>query len=94
MGGGHVGQTQIANGNTSFNPTSLGGGSIMVGKNVGNGPVHQQGWASATGGGFSLGIGLMNLEDLDLMNLDEYDLMNLATQKGTSINEFEAKKGS
>ena len=36
----------------------------------------------------------MNLEDLDLMNLDEYDLMNLATQKGTSINEFEAKKGS
>ena len=42
MGGGNVGQTQIANGNTNFNPTSLGGGSIMIGGNVGNAGVMQQ----------------------------------------------------
>ena len=31
---------------------------------------------------------------MGLVNLEDLGLMNLATQKGTSIKEFEAKKGS
>ena len=31
---------------------------------------------------------------MGLINLEDLGLMNLATKKGTSINEFEAKKGS
>jgi len=35
MGGGQTTQTQNANGQVGFNPTSIGGGNIMVGGMVG-----------------------------------------------------------
>ena len=39
MGGGTSTVGQSANGNVSFNPTSIGGGSIMVGGSVGQAGV-------------------------------------------------------
>ena len=41
MGGGTSTSTSNANGQVAFNPTSIGGGNIMVGGSVGNGPVNQ-----------------------------------------------------
>ena len=68
MGGGSLEQTQQADGNVSFNPTSIGGGSITVGGNVGNGPV-QQGQKGEAGGasvGISASIPMMPLQLVNL----------------------------
>ena len=72
MGGGTSSVDQIANGSTNFNPTMLGASTIYVGGDVGNAGVSQMGSSSATGGSFSLGFGLMNLDNrVDFMRAQD-----------------------
>ena len=40
MSGGNSNSAMNANGQVAFNPTSIGGGHIMVGGSVSNGPVN------------------------------------------------------
>ena len=42
MGGGTSDGTNQANGQVNFAPSMSGGGSVMIGGNIGNGPVNQQ----------------------------------------------------
>ena len=68
MGGGSLEQTQQANGNVSFNPTSIGGGNISVGGSVGQAAV-QQGQKGEAGGasvGISASIPMMPLQLVNL----------------------------
>lgn len=54
MGGGSAGGSQSANGAVAFNPTSIGGGNIMVGGSVGQGQISQGQSTSATGASVGL----------------------------------------
>ena len=91
MGGGKVHQTSQANGHVQANPVVMGGGSMMIGGNVGNGPVTTQHSGGAKGAGVKVDVSMpmpmpvmMNLDEFDLMNLDELNLMNL-NQPTTAI---------
>ena len=84
MSGGKSSSTQNGNGMVDFNPTSIGGGNIQVGGNVGQGTVSQGSTSSATGP--SVGLDLkMSMPGMDgmpgmggqLMNLDSLELQNL-----------------
>lgn len=84
MSGGTSSTSQQANGQTSFNPTSIGGGNIMVGGSVGNGPVSQGSQSSATGPSVGLDLsmpmpmGLMNLQGLQ--GIQVIDLQSLKSE--------------
>ena len=68
MGGGKSQVSQQAGGTVQFNPTSIGGGTIYVGGNIGQGPIMQDGTSMAEGGKFGLDFTfgkLMNLQGLD-----------------------------
>ena len=66
MGGGSCEQSQQANGNVAFNPTSIGGGNISVGGSVGQAGVSQSAGCQAGGAGVSVGV---SMSPMQLMNL-------------------------
>ena len=79
MGGGKVEQNSQANGKVAFNPVVMGGGSVMVGGNVGNAGVTTVHDGQATGSSTSIGVS-MSMPGMPLMNLDNDNiyLQNLA----------------
>ena len=85
MSGGSSSSAQNGNGMVDFNPTSIGGGNIQVGGNVGQGAVSQGSSSSATGP--SVGVDFkMSMPGMDgmpgmgqLMNLDSLELLSLQT---------------
>ena len=83
MGGGEVHSSSQANGEVSANPVIMGGGSLMIGGNVGNGPVTTSHSGMAKGAGVDLSVS-MPMPMPVMMNLDELDLMNL-NQPTTAI---------
>ena len=58
MGGGTTTQNQNANGSVGFNPTSIGGGNIMVGGSVGQGQIGQSTKGGASGAGVKLDLSM------------------------------------
>ena len=71
MGGGTSDGTNTANGQVNFAPSMSGGGSVMIGGNIGNGPVNQKMQNSATGATTSIGFS-MPMPIPALMNLDNH----------------------
>ena len=99
MSGGTSTSTQQANGNVSFNPTSIGGGTIAVGGSVGQAGVQQGSSSQATGASVGLDFSMPMPMPVQLMNLQRignsnFALVNLGQSHGTNVKEFEAKAGS
>jgi len=84
MGGGTSDGTNQANGQVNFAPSMSGGGSVMIGGNIGNGPVNQKMQNSASGASTSLGFS-MPMPIPALMNLDNH----VATLKTDGTANFQ-----
>jgi len=70
MGGGTSDGNNQANGQVNFAPSSAGGGSVMIGGNIGNAGVNQWNQNSATGASTAIDFSMpMPIPALNLMNL-------------------------
>jgi hypothetical protein len=70
MGGGSSDGTNQANGQVNFAPSAAGGGSVMIGGNIGNAGVNQWNQNSASGASTAIDFSMpMPLPVLNLMNL-------------------------
>ena len=85
---------QYASGFNSFTPHVTDGGRFIVGGNVGNGPIAQDGGAASSGGSFAATVNLpisFPGTKLQLQNLDVVDLTNLRfASKEAALAHFDA----